>query len=76
MHRRVEPAVLRSWEAELGLEPTATASAPLWRAANDHGGAVVQTPSQGSPDGLSFDPGDRRYAPLFSRLEEVAGLHA
>jgi len=74
--KRVEPAVLRSWEAELGLEPTASASAPLWRAANDHAGAVVQTPSQGSTDGLSFDPGDTRYAALFSRLEEVASLHA
>jgi CheY-like chemotaxis protein len=74
--KRVEPGVLRSWEAELGLEPTATTSAPLWRASNDHAGAIVQTPSQRSTDGLSFDPGDSRYAPLFSRLEEVAGLHA
>lgn len=74
--KRVEPNVLRSWEAELGLEPTATTSAPLWRASNDHGGAIVQTASQGSTDGLSFDPGDSRYAPLFSRLEQVAGLHA
>ena len=74
--KRVEASTLRSWEAELGLEPSATASAPLWRASNDHGGAIVPTPSQGSSNGLSFDPGDTRYAPIFTRLAEVVSQHA
>ena len=73
--KRVEPAVLRTWEAELGLEPTASNSAPLWRAANDHAASIVPT-AHASANGLAFDPGDARYAPLFRRLEEVSGLHA
>jgi hypothetical protein len=29
-----------------------------------------------SSEGLVFDPADARYAPLFRRLDEIAGLHA
>jgi CheY-like chemotaxis protein len=71
--KRVEPAVLRSWEAELGLEATPTAP-PLWRATTGHHDADV-APSASST-GLTFDPADVRYAPLFRRLDELAGLHA
>jgi CheY-like chemotaxis protein len=71
--RRVEPAVMRSWETELGLDATSATAPPLWSVGNDaresHGASF-------STNGLSFDPADARYAPLFRRLDEVAGLHA
>jgi hypothetical protein len=69
--KRVEPAVLRSWEAELGLEANPS---PLWRAGHD-GAEPGATPAGTSPDGLVFDPADTRYAPLFRRLEDIIALH-
>jgi CheY-like chemotaxis protein len=72
--KRVEPAVLRSWEAELGLE-SATPAAPLWRVA--HEATPEAAPATALPAGdLAFNPADARYAALFRRLDEVAGLHA
>jgi CheY-like chemotaxis protein len=72
--KRVESAVLRSWEAELGLE-SETPATPLWRVSHE---ATPDTASAASlPTGdLTFDPADARYAALFRRLDEVAGLHA
>jgi len=74
--KRVEAAVLRSWEAELGLESTPAAAAPLWRTATDGVTDSPVLPARVSSDGLAFDPADGRYVPLFRRLDEVAGLHA
>ena len=75
--KRVEPAVLKAWETELGLESSPAASQPLWRVGNenqpDTAPAVV---SRSVPSGLSFDPNDARYAPLFRRLDELAAQHA
>jgi len=71
--RRVEAAVLRSWETELGLDAAATAAPPLWSVSNE---GRESASGGSSPDGLAFDPADARYAPLFRRLDDVAGLHA
>jgi CheY-like chemotaxis protein len=71
--RRIEAAVLRSWETELGLDTASTAAPPLWSVSNE----TRESSNAGlSPDGLAFDPADARYAPLFRRLDDVAGLHA
>ena len=72
--KRVDPAVLRSWESELGLESSAATSAtPLWRSEtpSDLAPAVRTAPSE-----HSFDPGDARYAPLFRRLDDLVAQHA
>jgi CheY-like chemotaxis protein len=77
--KRVEPAVLRSWESELGLD-TAPPASPLWRASTEVVTDAPAAPRAAAPrvssDGLVFDPADARYAPLFRRLDEIAGLHA
>jgi CheY-like chemotaxis protein len=71
--RRVEPAALRAWETELGLEAASAAAPPLWSVGNE----THESGSAGvSADALGFDPADARYAPLFRRLDEIAGLHA
>jgi CheY-like chemotaxis protein len=72
--KRVDPAVLRSWETELGLESTTVATAPpLWRITTE---AASDAPG---PRATSFDAGfdaaDARYAPLFRRLDELAAQH-
>jgi CheY-like chemotaxis protein len=86
--KRVDPAILKSWESELGLESTSGPAAPLWRASSDMSTDSPVAPARVSPvspvspvssvssDGLVFDPADARYAPVFRRLDEVAGLHA
>lgn len=68
--KRVETSVMRSWEAELGLEANPS---PLWRAGHDN---AATDEAARSSDGLVFDPTDSRYAPLFRRLEDVIALHA
>jgi CheY-like chemotaxis protein len=80
--KRVESPAPRSRDAEFNVESAPAAAAPLWRAAPD---AVTESPLVAtrafsapvvSGDGLVFDPADTRYAPLFRRLDEIAGLHA
>jgi len=71
--RRVEPAVMRSWETELGLDATSATAPPLWSVGTD---ALESNGASFSTHGLAFDPADARYAPLFRRLDEVAGLNA
>ena len=71
--KRVDPAVLRSWESELGLE-SSPAATPLWRV---HQETSADTSTDEAPAGAaSFNPADARYAPLFRRLDELAVLHA
>jgi CheY-like chemotaxis protein len=75
--KRVEPAVLKSREAEPGLEQPVAASQPLWRGGNEHQPETAPVMvSRSVPSGLSFDPNDARYAPLFRRLDELAAHHA
>jgi CheY-like chemotaxis protein len=74
--KRVDSAVLKSWEAELGLESSDSPTAPpLWRLGNEssHDGppAVSRQVEPGA-----FIPTDARYAPLFRRLDELAAQHA
>jgi CheY-like chemotaxis protein len=75
--KRVEPAVLKSWETELGLDSSPATAPPLWRVGQDHhadtGPAMMPRPV---PSGMSFDPSDARYAPLFRRLDDLAAQHA
>jgi hypothetical protein len=75
--KRVEPAVLKSWEAELGLDSSPATAPPLWRVGHDKQAdtapAMVSRPV---PSGVSFDPNDARYAPLFRRLDDLAAQHA
>jgi CheY-like chemotaxis protein len=72
--KRVDPAVLRNWESELGLESSASPTAPpLWRIGSEGNDAPVV--SRPVPTG-SFDPNDARYSPLFRRLDELATQHA
>jgi CheY-like chemotaxis protein len=76
--KRVEPAVLRSWEAELGLESTPAsgpAPTPLWKVGHAEITPAVAPATLPSGD-LAFDPADARYAALYRRLDEVAGMHA
>jgi CheY-like chemotaxis protein len=74
--KRVEPAVLKSWEAELGLESSPPAP-PLWRVGNDtQSDTAPAMMSRPVPSGVSFDPNDARYAPLFRRLDDLAAQHA
>ena len=75
--KRVEPAVLKAWETELGVESSGTGAQPLWRVGNDN--QIDTAPvmmSRPVPSGVSFDPNDARYAPLFRRLDELAAQHA
>ena len=84
--KRVEPEVLRSWEAELGLEsdvpvaaptpaPPAANAKPLWKAGHGDATPIAHAATVRTAD-LEFDPKDARYAALFRRLDEVAALHA
>jgi hypothetical protein len=73
--KRVEPAVLKSWESEFSSESPATAP-PLWRAGNDHSDMAPVVISRPVPSGVAFDPNDARYAPLFRRLDDLAAQHA
>ena len=74
--KRVEPAVLKSWEAELGLESSPAAAQPLWRVGTENQPeATPAMASRSMPSGLTFDPNDARYAPLFRRLDELAAQH-
>ena len=75
--KRVEPAVLKSWEAELGLDSSPATAPPLWRVGHDHQTDTASaTMSRPASSGVSFDPNDARYAPLFRRLDELAAQHA
>jgi CheY-like chemotaxis protein len=75
--KRVEPVVLESWESELGLESAPATAPPLWRGGNDnHSGTAPAMVSRHGQAGVSFDPNDARYAPLFRRLDDLAAQHA
>jgi len=75
--KRVEPAVLKSWESELGLDSSGTSAQPLWRVGNDsQSDTAPALKSRPVPSGVSFDPNDARYAPLFRRLDDLAAQHA
>ena len=67
--KRVDPAVLRSWESELGLD-SSPAAAPLWRVNTDSQAGV--TASRPVRTEVSFNPNDARYAALFRRLDDLA----
>jgi hypothetical protein len=74
--KRVEPAVLKSWESELGLDSSPATAPPLWRVGSDgQADASSAKVSRPASSDVSFDPSDARYAPLFRRLDDLAAQH-
>ena len=77
---RVDPAVMREWETELGLE-NATPAPPLWRVNQNPGVTLAAVPSpepqrQFRKHQSGFDASLPKYAPLLKRLDELAAAHA
>ena len=73
---RVDPAVMREWETELGLE-SATPAPPLWRVNQNPAVTLAAVPSpepqrQFRKHHSGFDASLPRYAPLLKRLDELA----